>query len=372
LKNNLALRVGIDAHMVGGEETGNESYVRGLVDGLGAVGEELELLVYYVRSPWTTANARARFEKLATENPLVRLGVELPLRTVRERLDVLHMTYASPAWSAAPVVVTVHDICYATNPEWFSPRDVRVLSTMVPRSIRKSAHVITVSESARRQIMETYRVPEGKISAIPNGPGPGAAPISEDDARKELAALGLDVSRPYLLAVGNLQPRKNLVRLIEAFRILIESKRHDIDLVVVGPQRYRAADVLQAAAGPIAERIRFTGYATDRQLAACYRCSTAFVFPSLYEGFGLPALEAMAHGTPVASSDVDALREVCGDAAVMFDPRSTESIANAMALILDDADLRRRLSAAGLARAALFSWEKSARLTLDVYRKAVG
>lgn len=356
--------------MVGAEETGNETYVRGLVEGFSTAGDDLELLVYYIRSPWTTENTRVRFKKLATENPLVRLGVELPLRTVWQRLDVLHMTYASPAWSAAPVVVTVHDICYATNPEWFSPRDVRVLSTVVPRSIRKSAHVITVSESARRHIIETYHVPEEKISAIPNGPGPGATPISEGEARKELAALGLELQRPYLLAVGNLQPRKNLVRLIQAFRILVESKQHEIDLVVVGPQRYRAADVLQAAAGPIAERIHFTGYVTDRQLAACYRCGSAFVFPSLYEGFGLPALEAMAHGTPVACSDVDALREVCGDAAIMFDPRSTESIANAMAAILDDADLRRRLSAAGIVRAALFSWEKSARLTLEVYRKA--
>ncbi len=356
--------------MVGAEETGNETYIKGLVDGFSAAGDELELLVYYARSPWASFNARARFEKLFTENPLVRLGVELPLRSLRQRLDVLHMTYTSPAWSAAPLVVTVHDICFTTNPEWFSPRDLRVLSAVVPRSIRKAAHVITVSESARRQIIEHYRVPEEKISAIPNGPGPSTTPISEEGARKELDALGLRLQRPYLLAVGNLQPRKNLVRLIQAFRALVESQRHEIDLVVVGPQRYRAADILQAAAAPATEQIHFTGYVTDRQLAACYRCSTAFVLPSLYEGFGLPALEAMAHGIPVACSDVDALREVCGDAAILFDPLSTESIANAIEIVLGDADLRQRLSKAGIARAASFSWEKSAQLTLEVYRKA--
>jgi glycosyltransferase involved in cell wall biosynthesis len=355
---------------VGGQETGNETYIKGLVDGLQAVGADLELILYYAHSPWAPPGARLHFEKLVTANPFVRLGVELPLRSLRQRLDVLHMTYATPVWSAAPLVVTVHDICFATNPEWFSPRDVRVLSTFVPRSIRKAAHVITVSESARRQIIETYHVPEAKISAIPNGLGPGAKAVAKDEARKELAALGLPLERPYLLAVGNLQPRKNLVRLIHAFRTLVESRRTDVDLVIVGPQRYRAEEVLQAAAGAAGERIHFTGYVTDRQLAACYSGSTAFVFPSLYEGFGLPALEAMAHGVPVACSDVDALREVCGDAALLFDPLSIDSIANAIDKVLGDSDLRERLSKAGIARAARFSWERSAQLTLEVYRRA--
>ncbi len=356
--------------MVGGKETGNETYVKGLVDGLQAVGDDLELILYYTHSPWAPAGDRLHFEKLVTANPFVRLGVELPFGSLRQRLDVLHMTYATPLWSAAPLVVTVHDICYATNPEWFSPRDVRVLSTFVPRSIRKASHVITVSESARRQIIETYHVPEAKISAIPNGLGPGAKAIAKDEARTELAALGLALERPYLLAVGNLQPRKNLVRLIQAFRTLVESRRTDVDLVIVGPQRYRAEEVLQAAAGGAGERVHFTGYVTDRQLAACYSGSTAFVFPSLYEGFGLPALEAMAHGVPVACSDVDALREVCGDAALLFDPLSIDSIADSIDKVLGDSDLRKRLGTAGIARAAQFSWDKSARLTLEVYRKA--
>ena len=363
------MRVGIDAHMVGGQETGNETYVRGLIDGLVARDDEdLDLVVYHVGDAWRNSSPRLHFRSLLTGSPFVRLGVELPLRSMMQHLDLLHMTYGAPVWSAAPIVLTVHDICYATNPEWFSPRDLRVLSAMVPRSIRKSAHVITVSESARRQIIEHYRVPEEKISAIYNGPGPGAAPITEQDAGKELAALGLNLERPYLLAVGNLQPRKNLVRLIEAFRTLVQS--HEIDLVIVGPQRYRASEVFQAAAGPVSERIHFTGYVTDRQLAACYRCSTAFVLPSLYEGFGLPVIEAMAHGVPVACSNAGALPEVCGDAGVLFDPQSVEAIAAAVSRILSEPDLRERLSRAGQARAAQFSWKKTAELTSAVYAKA--
>jgi glycosyltransferase involved in cell wall biosynthesis len=366
--HDTPLRVGIDAHMVGAEETGNETYIKGLVEGFKARADDLELLVFYAHSQWTPATAHLNFEKLLTANPLVRLGVELPWRSIRERLDVLHMTYAAPAWSAAPLVVTVHDICYTTHPEWFSARDLRVLSAVVPMAVRKAAHVITVSQSARDQIIERYGVAEDRISAIPNGPGPAARPIDEEEAHAELGALGLSRKRPYLLAVGNLQPRKNLIRLLKAFQTVAHG--HDIDLVVVGPKRYRAAETFQAAAGSAQDRIHFTGYVTDRQLAACYRCSTAFVFPSLYEGFGIPAIEAMTHGIPVVCSDVDALREVCGDAALMFDPTSIDGIAHAIEVIIDDADLRRRLTAAGIARAALFNWEKSARLTLEVYRKA--
>jgi glycosyltransferase involved in cell wall biosynthesis len=230
--------------------------------------------------------------------------------------------------------------------------------------------VITVSQAARRAIIDRYRVPEEKISAIPNGPGPGAEPITLEEARAELAGLGLNLQRQYILAVGNLQPRKNIVRLLQAFDQLVGSRGHDIDLVVVGPKRFRAAEIVESAT-PISDRVHFTGYVTDRQLAACYKASTAFVFPTLYEGFGIPALEAMAHGVPVASSNAGGLPEVCGDAAIMFDPHSVEAMVDAFHRILSDAALRQRLSAAALARAKQFSWQRSAELTLDAYKKVL-
>jgi glycosyltransferase involved in cell wall biosynthesis len=364
------VRVGIDAHMVGGQETGNETYVKGIVDGFKDLAQDVDILVFNVGTPWTAPQGRIQFQRLITGNPLMRLGVELPLRSMGQHLDLLHMTYAAPAWSAAPLVLTVHDICYTTNPEWFSSRDLRVLSTMVPRSIRKAAHVITDSQDARRQIIEHYRVPATKISAIPIGAGAGAEPIALDAAREELSALGLNLDRPFILAVGNLQPRKNLVRLLDAFGELVAHRGHDIDLVIVGPRRYRAHEIISAA-GSVTDRVHFTGYVTDRQLAAFYRCSTVFVLPSLYEGFGLPALEAMAQGVPIACSDAGALPEVCGDAAIMFNPKSVESIAAAVERILGDAELRRRLSLAGTARATMFSWKKTAELTLKVYEQVV-
>ncbi len=359
------LRVGIDAHMVGGQETGNETYVRGLVDGFKAIDAPINLVVFNVGPPWTSPNGRVRFRKLLTGSPYFRLGVELPFRSLTERLDVIHMTYAAPVWTSSRVVLTVHDICYATHPEWFSPRDVRVLSSVVPKSIRQAAHVITVSNAARREIIDHYRVAEEKISAIPNGPGRGAAPLTLEEARLELSKLGLNPERPFVLTVGNLQPRKNLPRLIQAFHQL----KRNLDLVIVGPQHYRAEEVLQAARSD-EQHIHFTGYVSDRQLAACYRCSTAFVLPSLYEGFGLPAIEAMAHSIPIACSNAGALPEVCGDAAVMFDPLSVDDMATALDRVINDGALREKLVQAGKARAAEFSWASTARQTLQVYELA--
>ncbi|HET7467786.1 MAG TPA: glycosyltransferase family 1 protein [Candidatus Dormibacteraeota bacterium] len=363
------MRVGIDAHMVGGLETGNESYVRGLVEALGAMANtDLDLVVYHLGRPWSEPSRGVSFRRLASGNPAWRLGWELPVRSARDGLDLLHVTYATPLWSRARLAVTVHDISFASHPEWFSSRDLRVLSTFVPRSLRSAARVITVSEWERDRIVERYGVPERKISAIHNGPGAAAQPISDADAKAELQALGMGDFGPYLLAVGNLQPRKNLIRLMRAF----EASRagSDLRLVVVGPRRHRGGEVL-AAAVPLGERVHFTGYVSDRQLAACYSHCTAFVFPSLYEAFGLPAIEAMAHGVPVACSNAGALPEICADAALMFDPLSTEAMAAAIQAITTDTAVRDRLSAAGPVRARQFSWAKSATLTYEAYQKAL-
>ncbi len=364
------LRVGIDAHMVGGQETGNETYITGLVGALQNLSLEEELLVYHVGRPWTGPSPGVRFERLRTANPFFRLGLELPFRSLTQGLDVLHITYSAPLWSATPIVLNVHDICYATNPEWFSPRDLRILTTMVPRSIRRAAHVITVSESARRQIIDYYGVPEDRISAVLNGPGPAVMSLSPEDSERELRAVGLSVERPYLLTVGNLQPRKNLVRLIEAYSAVVSAGDVDVDLVIVGPRRFHAEDVVTAAAA-LRDRIHLTGYLTDRQLAAAYIRSSGFVLPSLYEGFGLPVLEAMSHGVPVACSGAGALPEICGDAGLMFDPTSVEEMSDALRRLMNE-PLRSQLATAGAERAKQFSWDRAARQTLAVYRAVAG
>jgi glycosyltransferase involved in cell wall biosynthesis len=355
--------------MVGGHETGNETYIRGLVDGFSGLEGDFDLSVYHLGAPWRSDSQRVHFRRLATGSSLLRLAADLPVRAVRERLGVLHTTYSAPLVATCPVVVTVHDISFVAHPEWFSARDLRVLSLTVPWSMRRAARILTVSELCRAEIIEHYRVPEERVVAIPNAAGPAAQPLTEVEAKDALDQLGLDLHRPYLLAVGNLQPRKNLPRLIEAFGRLLTGGM-EVDLVIAGPRHYLGEQVL-AAGREVGDRVHFTGYLSDRQLAACYRCAEAFVFPSLYEGFGIPALEAMAHGVPVASSRGGALPEVCGDAALYFDPLEVDSIEAALRRVLSDSELRAGLIKAGHARERHFSWSRSAEQTLAVYR-AVG
>jgi glycosyltransferase involved in cell wall biosynthesis len=354
--------------MVGSRETGNETYVKGLVSGFSQLSSELDLFVYHVGRAWGADARHVRFRPMGNASPWVRLSFGLSARAARDSLDVLHVTYTAPLWAPCPIVVTVHDISYVEHPEWFSRRDLRVLSATVPMAIRKARRVITVSEVCRAEIMEHYRVPPEKVVAIPNAAGPASMPLSDNEARQELATMGVDWNRPYVLAVGNLQPRKNLVRLIGAIHSLAATGV-ELDLLIVGPEHYRAEEVLGAARESTA-RIGFTGYVTDRQLAACYSCASVFAFPSLFEGFGIPLLEAMAHGVPIACSQAGAFPEVCGDAALYFDPLEVDSIADALTRAVTDSALRQELIRKGRARERQFTWAKSAESTLAVYRRA--
>lgn len=355
--------------MAGGRETGNETWVLGLVKGFQELqAPDLELLAYHVNPPWTESGRGVSFRKLATGSPYFRLGAEMPWRSLADRLDVLHMTYVGPLWAGAGVVLTVHDISYVTHPEWFSRRDLRVLNGAIPGAIRRAALVHTVSEDSRKLIVEHYRVPPEKVRVVFSGAGPAGEPIEVGEAARLLEGLGIDSNRPFLLGVGNLQPRKNLVRLIESYQRLLAEGRGDADLVLVGPKHYQAAEIF-AAAAPVADRIRFTGYLDSRQLAACYRCCSAFVFPSLYEGFGAPAVEAMIHGAPIASARAGSLPEVCDSAALYFDPFDVQDMTSALARVLSDHELRKRLIAAGRERAQAFEWRKNAASVLELYRE---
>jgi glycosyltransferase involved in cell wall biosynthesis len=356
--------------MVGGRETGNETYVLGIIEGLISLDDDSELYVYHAGQVADYPSPRVHPRRLLRGSPWTRLTLDLPGRTWSDRLDIVHTTYAAPVWSRCPVVVTVHDISYRSHPEWFSARDLRVLSATVSWSIRRAARVITVSDLCRTEIIERYRVPEEKVVRVYNAAGPAAQALSETEARTIVTALGIDPSRPYVLAVGNLQPRKNLVRLIHAFERLI-AEGIDADLVIVGPEHFHS-DLVQEAATGLGGRVRMTGYLSYRQLAACYECATVFAFPSLFEGFGIPALEAMAHGTPVVCARAGALPEVCADAALYFDPLDTESIATTLKRVLTDPSLRAELSHAGRVNQHRFSWRQAAQETLEVYRNAMG
>lgn len=363
------MRIGIDAHMVGTRETGNETYCRGLVEGIAVVSDQNQYTVY-VRDEKVMADVgtgkRMSRRVLQRDSNLWRLGMGFAGLSRSDGLDLLHVTYNAPLFTKCPLVVSVHDISYVHFPEFFSKRDLRLLNTYVPYSIRASRQVITLSESAAGDIERVYRVPRERIQAIPLAARP-VFKVTEDTAAVQASCARYGLSGDFMLAVGNLQPRKNLARLVEAFAKLPPSLR-DLRLAIVGAGKWKESELFARVAElGLEKRVLFTGYVSDEDLALLYNAGMGLIYPSLYEGFGLPILEAMQCGTPVICSNTSSMPEVAGDAALLIDPLDTAGMADAIARLAQSATLRESLKRAGLKRAALFNWAETARKTVEVY-----
>lgn len=351
------MRIGIDAHMVGENETGNETYIRTVLQGLSSLQSDHKITVllqeeyrHYLKDlPFPMAT-------IDHDSALRRNILTYPRMLRRHDFDLFFTTYVAPLWMPCPFVVAVHDISYVHFPEFF-PRSVRwMMSTLVPFTIKRAAHVVTLSQSTKQDIINVYGIPEEKITVT-------YAAISTqfrllDNRQKS--------ERPYILAVGNLQPRKNLVRLMEAYVLLRDRKAIDHQLVIVGQELW-FADAIKAAAKSYQEDILFTGYVSEDKLVNLYNGADVFVYPSLYEGFGLPPIEAMACGTPVITSNISSLPEAVGDAALTVNPYDVAAIADAIHRVLTDEVLRRDLRQQGFDRAALFTPENLARRLLGVF-----
>lgn len=261
-------------------------------------------------------------------------------------------------------VCTIHDLIALDRPEWFSPRFAAWYSWLLPRLAPRVRHIIAISQHTRQRIMERLKVPAENITVIPNGVDARFSPRPAEEIESVRRQLGLQ-SQPYLLCVGSIEPRKNLVGLIEAWRRVQDDVPAEVELVVAGAAG-NARVFAQDSHRPPPPRIRFTGYVPDESLPALYSGALALVYPSLYEGFGLPPLEALACGTPVVTSDGTALRELFADTAVLVNPSQADSIAEGIWRILSQRSLRDTLRERGLARAHEFTWERTAEETLRV------
>jgi len=365
------VRIGIDAHAVGSHLGGNETYIRNVVRSLGEVDPGGDYTLFMadagLREPIPGAE-RMRRVVVRPHNPLLRIPVSFPLALARERIDVVHVQYVAPPLCPARIVVTVHDIAYDRHPELFTRAEVTRFRLLVPLTVRRAAAVLTVSEFSKRDIVRRYLVPPERVVVAPDAADPMFRPIHDDEARLAAARQRYGTGDGYILCVGNLQPRKNLRALIDAYVRLRRADTTRHRLVLVGRKAWLHADIFAAAReSGYADALVFTGYVPDADLVALYNAAAVFVYPSLFEGFGLPPLEAMACGTPVVCSDTSAFPEVVGDAALTVDPRNPEALADAIATVLSDTDLRAGLAAAGLRRAAHFSWQTTARTIRDVY-----
>jgi glycosyltransferase involved in cell wall biosynthesis len=358
-------------HLVPGETGGAEMYARRLLPALRDADPSLDLTLYCGRAAAESLrNERwsvqpLRFDPRSRVRRVLAEQTSLPAALRGEGFDLLHNVFnTAPAWAPVPQVTTIHDLVFKRFPETHGVL-AKGVEILVPLAARRSARVLTDSEASRADIVSFLGLPREVVDVVPLGPGlPDAVagpPPLEIRRRFEVG------DAPLVLSVLAKRPHKNAARLLEAF-----AQVPDAVLVVPGYSTGHEDELRRRAeAVGVANRVRLLGWVDDATLDGLYRAADCFVFPSLAEGFGLPVLEAMLRGAPVACSDTSSLPEVAGDAALLFDPLDVEAIAGSIRRILEDADLAARLRTAGLEQARGFTWEETARGTLRSYGKAL-
>ncbi len=361
------MRIGIDFTSAARERAGIGRYARELVRALARRDSPHTFVLFIPRDAladlvrWEWPRHFALVRAPLTERALAalwhRVRLPLPVEAFIGRTDVFYSPdFLLPPTLARRTLVTVHDLSYVRVPECFPEVLKRYLNQSVPRAVRRADLVLADAESTRRDIVEVYAASPEKVRVLYSGVDPRFAPaIPAEEQQRVRTRLGL--VRPYLLSVSTIQPRKNYARLIEAFARL----KTECDLVIAGGKGWMYDEVYDAVDRlGLKERVRFAGFVSDEDLPALYAGATLFVYPSLYEGFGLPVAEAMACGVPVVSSDASSLPEVAGDAALYFDPRSVEAMAAALERALGDAEWREGARVRGRARIKPFTWDRAA------------
>jgi glycosyltransferase involved in cell wall biosynthesis len=284
--------------------------------------------------------------------------------------ELFHATeHLLPPMGKVPTVLTVHDLIFERYPEYHKRANYLYLRAAMPLYCRRASAIIAISQSTKADINALYGIPEPKIHVIAEAAAPGFVPQSPERISDVRARYGLPAR--YILAVGTLEPRKNLSRLIDACGPLFDHGIVDA-LVLVGSRGWLVEEFdSHLAASRWREKVILPGFVQEADLPAVYAGATVTAQPSLYEGFGLPVLEAMACGSPVCSSSTSSLPEVGGEAARYFDPTSVEEMSATLTQVAGDDELRQQMSEAGVARAAAFSWERTARETLALYERTI-
>lgn len=362
--------------------TGIGHYARSLALALEATGE-VELNYFY-GTGWSGALRSTSVPRITSIKQVVKRFVPNAYAVMRvlqqsrfsagaRRLP--GAVYHEPNFLAfafdGPTVTTAHDLSWQRYPETQPADRVRAMNERFPVALERSAHVITDAESVKREIVEAFGVAPERITAVPLAARAAFMPVSEQASAAALAGYGLSW-RSFLLCVGTLEPRKNLELAVRAYASLPPGLQDRFPLVIVGMRGWLTSK-LENVLAPLAAsgRVRPVGYVDDATLAVLYASARMLVYPSLYEGFGLPPLEAMASGTPVIVSNVSSLPEVVGDAGIQVGPHDVDGLREAVLRLVEDDGRWEALRSAGLSRAAQFSWERCARETLAVYRKVL-
>jgi glycosyltransferase involved in cell wall biosynthesis len=355
------------------------TYVRNLVRHLARLDHETTyFLLCEARDEATLRDLAENFVPIVESSPGYSLSehVTIPRQLRRLGADLFHSPhYVLPLLGRVPSVVTIHDCIHLLFPQYLPNRlAIYYARLMLRHAVRASTVVLTVSEASRADILRFYpETPAARVRVVPNAIDDAilAPPTPEETERVHER---YQIQGRFILYAGNIKPHKNIERLIQAFgQLKSRPSFEDVKLIIIGDeiQRYGSLRRGVETAG-VRQDVRFFGFVPDTTLAVLYRTAHAFAFPSLYEGFGLPPLEAMACGAPVATSRISSLPEVVGDAALLVDPYDTADICQALERLLSDHALREDLVKRGRARAAHFSWDRSVRAVLDVYREVLG
>lgn len=366
-------RIGIDARKLG--DFGIGEYLTQLIDELALLEPFCDfVLLHQLDGPPSALPPHMTWRRDDAGKYSLREQVSLPWQAWRAGLSLLHLPhYVTPLWSPCPLVVTVHDVIHLRFADQLSLAARAYARFMIRHAARTARHIITVSEHSRDDLVALAGADPARITVVHNGITRDAHPMDAAQARQAAREL-LGWDGPFLLTVANTRMRhKNLPRLVEAFAQAAGEVDAGLRLVIVGgdpPPALREA--VAHALGPRAEQVVFPGYLARPGLLALYTACRAFVWPSLYEGFGLPPLEAMACGSPVVSSEASVMPEVLGEAAHYCDPTDPADMARAIREVLTDAGLRERLMQRGTRQAAQFTWAEAARKTAAVYREVLG
>lgn len=368
--SSTGFRVLFDAHMLGEQEGGNETYAAGLVSGFSNLetSPSFQFTTLYGPHyhPNSNGNNQISFVRLNPESSWKRVFGTIPQLCRKLKADIVHVTYNASPFLTCPSIVSVHDVIYRLYPQYFSPRVRLLLSTLLPLSMIKAKKIITISQTSKKDIETFYPFTRGKVVVVPIAAGPIVEAVPDYQGSYSL------IAEEFILSVGTLQPRKNILRLIDAYLEAREQGLVSAKLLIVGRAAWQHSQMVQKAIqSAYGQDIIFAGYLSNELLSALYRRCKLFVYPSLYEGFGLPVLEAMVCNAPVVTSNCSSMPEVAGDSAMLIDPESVSSIRDALVQILNDEQLRQDLCNRGMANARRFSWEKTAAMTLDTYKQTV-
>lgn len=366
------MRIAIDTRKL--HDFGIGTYVTNLVRGLSRLDHDHEYrLICNPADEGFVQSLGKNFQAVpdVAGNYSVREQFAIPLDLWRAKVDLFHAPhYVLPPLVPNKCVVTIHDCIHLRFPQYLPNRIAHLYAQYFMASAAKKAkRILTVSDASKRDIIHFLRTPADKIDVVYNGFDERLTATSEDVARVRDR---FQLDAPFVLYAGNIKPHKNVDRLIEAFAKLRARGLGHVNLLIIGDEISKYSGLRRLVhRHQIRQQVRFLGFVSTDTLAALYRLASAFVFPSLYEGFGLPPLEAMASGTPVITSNTSSLPEVVGDAALLIDPLNADEIADAMVRVLTDASLRADLVQRGFERVKQFSWDVAVRRTHGIYMDVI-